>query len=344
MSLKLGVALPHSRDLAAIVDAAVTAEELGYDSAWAPEAYGSDAVTVLSFIAARTSRISVASGVLQMPARTPASTAMTAMSLDELSGGRVVLGLGTSGPQVVEGWHGVPFDKPVARTREYVELVRSFIAREVPVDFAGRFYNVPLRPELKAMRSSMHPYRSRIPIYLAANGPRNVALTAEIADGWLPTLYAPEHHDTLAAALDDGRARRDPALPPLEISAGVEVHIGDDLDACRDAARPYLALYIGGMGTKEQNFYNAVVTRYGYGSAAEKVQELYLTGRKAEAEAALPDELVDLLAVVGPPERVRQRLRAWRDAPVDRLLVRGSDIDTLRQVKALADEESTDGA
>ena len=341
MALQLGVGLPHSRNLAHIVDTAVAAEELGYDSVWVPEAYGSDAVTMLSFIAARTTTIKLATAVLQLFARTPANTAMTAMTLDELSGGRVVLGLGSSGPQVVEGWHGVPFDQPIARTREYVELVRTIIRRDGPVAFEGRFYTVPLQrpdgPPVRAMRSSMHPNRPAIPVYIAANGPRNLALTAEIADGWLPTLYAPEHHATLAGPLDDGRARRHPALAPLEISAGVEVHLGDDLDTCRDAARPYLALYIGGMGTKDQNFYNNLVTRYGYGAAAAKVQELYLSGRIGEAEAALPDELIDLLALVGPPARVQERLRSWSDSPVDRLLVKSTDIATLRQVRILVD-------
>ena len=334
--------MTHSRNLAGIVETAVVAEELGFDSVWVPEAYGSDAVTVLSFIAARTSKIQLGTGVLQLFARTPANTAMTAMALDELSHGRLLLGIGSSGPQVVEGWHGVPFDAPVGRTREYVDIVRTIVRREAPLSYQGRHYAVPLQRDgeapLKAMRSSMHPFRPTIPIYVAANGPRNVALTAELADGWLPFLYSPEHHDAIAPVLEEGLGRRDPSLPPLTIASSVAVHIGDDLDACRDAARPVLALYIGGMGTKERNFYNDLVVRYGYASAAAQVQDLYLSGRVADAERAIPTELVDLLTIVGPPERVKARLRVWADSPVDQVLVKTPDVETLRRVRALFDE------
>lgn len=342
MALRLGVTMTHSRDLAGIVQTAVLADELGFESVWVPEAYGSDAVTVLSYIAARTTRIKLGTGVLQLFARTPASTAMTAMALDELSGGRVLLGLGSSGPQVVEGWHGVPFDAPIGRTKEYVEIVRTIVRREEPLTYEGRFYRVPFRPEggspARPMRSSMHPFRPAIPVYVAANGPRNVALMAEIADGWLPFLYSPDHHHAIAPMLEDGFARRDPDLPPLTIATSVAVHIGDDLDACRDAARPTLALYIGGMGTKERNFYNDLVVRYGFATAAAEVQDLYLAGRVAEAERALPTELIDLLTIVGPPDRVKARLRDWAASPIDELLVKTPDVETLRQVKALFDE------
>jgi F420-dependent oxidoreductase-like protein len=324
------------------VELAVAAESLGYESVWVPEAYGSDAVTMLAYIAARTTTIQLGSAVLQMAARTPANTAMTAMTLDVLSGGRTLLGLGSSGPQVVEGWHGVPFDHPVGRTREYVELVRAVIRRDGPLSFAGRYYSVPLHrgdaEPRRPLRSSMHPQRPAVPVFIAANGPRNVALTAEIADGWLPSMYVPEHHDVFAPALEEGAERRDPALGALQVTASLEVHIGADLDTCRDAARPNLALYIGGMGSKEQNFYNAQVTRYGYGAVAQEVQELYLSGHRREAEAALPDELIDKIALVGPPEVVRTRLRAWDASLVDRLIVKTDEVSTLQQVRQLADE------
>jgi F420-dependent oxidoreductase-like protein len=340
MAIRLGVGLHHSRDLLGAVDAAVAAEDLGYESAWIPEAYGSDAVTVLGFIAARTSSISLGTGILQMVARTPTNTAMTAMTLDELSGGRVVLGLGVSGPQVVEGWHGESFDKPLARTREYVEIIRTVVRREAPLTYAGKVYNIPRNPEspFPALKSSMHPIRPAIPIYLAANGPKNLALTAEIADGWLPSLYCPEQADQVGEQLEVGLAKRDPALQPLKIATNVQAFVGDDIDACRDLARPYLALYIGGMGSRERNFYKDVVTRFGYGEAADVVQDLYLSGRQKEAAAAVPDELVDKLALVGPEGAVRDRLKVWDDSGVDRLMIKTSDIATLETIRRLADE------
>jgi len=340
MALRLGVGLHHSRNLHGAVDLAVAADDLGYESAWIPEAYGSDVVSVLGYIAARTTSISLGTGIMQMVARTPTSTAMTAMTLDELSGGRVILGLGVSGPQVVEGWHGVSFDKPLARTREYVEIVRTVVRRAEPLTYAGKIYNIPLDPEgaFPALKSSMHPFRPEIPIYLAANGPKNLALTAEIADGWLPSLYAPEQADLVAEQLEVGLAKRDPALGPLSIATNVQAFIGDDIDACRDLARPYLALYIGGMGSRERNFYKDVVTRFGYGEAADVVQDLYLSGRQKDAAAAVPDELVDKLALVGPEGAVRERLKVWDDSTVDRLMIKTSDIATLETIRRLVDE------
>jgi F420-dependent oxidoreductase-like protein len=340
MALRLGVGLHHSRDLLGAVDVAVEAEELGYENAWIPEAYGSDAVTVLAYIAARTSSISLGTGILQMVARTPTNTAMTAMTLDELSGGRTILGLGVSGPQVVEGWHGESFDKPLARTREYVEIIRTVVRREEPLAYAGKVYNIPRNPEraFPALKSSMRPTRPAIPIYLAANGPKNLALTAEIADGWLPSLYCPEQHHLVEEQLAVGLAKRDPELGPLSIATNVQAFVGDDIDACRDLARPYLALYIGGMGSRESNFYKDVVTRFGYGEAADVVQDLYLSGRQKDAAAAVPDELVDLLALVGPRDVVRERLRVWDESSVDRLMIKTSDVRTLEAVRQLADE------
>jgi F420-dependent oxidoreductase-like protein len=340
MALRLGVGLHHSRDLLGAVDVAVAAEELGYENAWIPEAYGSDAVTMLAYIAARTSSISLGTGILQMVARTPTNTAMTAMTLDELSGGRTILGLGVSGPQVVEGWHGESFDKPLARTREYVEIIRTVVRREEPLSYAGKVYNIPRNPEraFPALKSSMRPTRPAIPIYLAANGPKNLALTAEIADGWLPSLYCPEQHHLVEEQLAVGLDKRDPELGPLSIATNVQAFVGDDIDACRDLARPYLALYIGGMGSRESNFYKDVVTRFGYGEAADVVQDLYLSGRQKDAAAAVPDELVDLLALVGPRDVVRERLRVWDESGVDRLMIKTSDVRTLEAIRQLADE------
>jgi F420-dependent oxidoreductase-like protein len=340
MALRLGVGLHHSRDLLGAVDVAVAAEELGYENAWIPEAYGSDAVTVLAYIAARTSSISLGTGILQMVARTPTNTAMTAMTLDELSGGRTILGLGVSGPQVVEGWHGESFDKPLARTREYIEIIRTVVRREEPLAFAGKVYNIPRNPEraFPALKSSMRPTRPAIPIYLAANGPKNLALTAEIADGWLPSLYCPEQHHLVEEQLAVGLDKRDPELGPLSIATNVQAFVGDYIDACRDLARPYLALYIGGMGSRESNFYKDVVTRFGYGEAADVVQDLYLSGRQKDAAAAVPDELVDLLALVGPRDVVRERLRVWDESGVDRLMIKTSDVRTLEAIRQLADE------
>jgi F420-dependent oxidoreductase-like protein len=337
MTIKLAVALHHSRDLHGAVEAAVVADRLGYDSVWMPEAYGSDAVTMLAFIAARTSTIKLASGVLQMPARTPANVAMTAMTLDELSEGRLILGLGVSGPQVVEGWHGVPYGKPLAMTREYVEIVRTILRREAPLRFEGKVFRIPLNDAYPPLKSSMRPRRADVPIVLAANGPKNIALAAEIAQGWLPTMYAPEHDDVVAGPIAEGMARRDPALGAFEITTGVQAYVGDDIAACRDLARPYLALYIGGMGSREQNFYKDIVTRYGYGEAADVIQDLYLTGRQQEAAAAIPDDLIDLLSLVGPKEVVRDRLAVWSESRVDSLIIRSTDVTTLETVKAIAD-------
>jgi F420-dependent oxidoreductase-like protein len=339
MTIKLAVALNHSRDLQGAVATAIAADQLGYDSVWMPEAYGSDAVTMLSYIAARTSSIKLATGVLQMPARTPANTAMTAMTLDELSEGRLILGLGVSGPQVVEGWHGVPYRKPLAMTREYVEIIRRILRREEPLHFQGDTFRIPLDPTtMPPLKSSMRPRRADIPIVLAANGPKNIALAAEIADGWLPTLYAPEHDDVVAGPVAEGLARRAPELGPFTVNTGVQAYVGDDIDACRDLARPYLALYIGGMGSREQNFYKDIVTRYGYGDAAATIQDLYLSGRQQEAAAAIPAELIDKLSLVGPREVVRDRLAVWSESRIDTVIIRSADPSTLETMRSIADE------
>jgi F420-dependent oxidoreductase-like protein len=303
------------------------ADEVGVDSVWAAEAYGSDAVTVLSYIAAKTERIKVGSAIMQMPARTPANAAMTAMTLDALSGGRFLLGLGVSGPQVVEGWHGVPFGKPLGRTREYVEIVRRAISREAPLEFSGDHYEIPYRGDDatglgKPLKSILHPVRDRIPVYLAAIGPKNVALTAEIADGWLPIFYSPEREDIFMEHLDAGLDAAGRDHSEVEVVASVQVAIADTMDDARAQVRPALALYIGGMGAKGRNFYNDLACRYGFEEAAATVQDLYLAGRKDEAAAAVPDALVDEVALVGTSiDQVVDRLAAWKASRVTTLNV-----------------------
>jgi F420-dependent oxidoreductase-like protein len=322
------------------LEMAKEADKLGYDSIWAAEAYGSDAATVLAWMSASIERAKLASGIFQMPARTPAMTAMTAATLDIMSNGRFILGLGISGPQVVEGWHGQPFDRPLARAREYVEIVRKALARET-LTYDGEFYKLP-RPggPGKPLKLIIKPVQERIPIYLAAIGPKNTALAAEIADGWLPTLFAPEHIDAFRPSLEEGAARAGRSLDDLEITPQVSMGIYDDIEYARNLMRPYLALYIGGMGSRERNFYNQLVTRYGYGDAAKEIQDLYLTGRQADAMAAIPDELIDKVALTGPKERVKERLDAYRDAGVKTLLVTpaaASQEDRLRMVRELAE-------
>ena len=318
LGLNLGYATPGTNP-AELVPLVQEAERLGYDSAWASEAWGTDAVSVLAWMAASTSRIKIGSAIMQIPGRTPANTAMTAATLDLMSGGRFVLGLGTSGPQVVEGWHGQPWGKPLLKTREYVEIVRAALRREL-VEHDGEHYRIPytgpgatgLGKPLKLM---LRPLRADIPILLAAIGPKNVALAAEIADGWLPIFVVPERFDeTFGASIarvPDG----------FEIATPVSVLVGDDVQALRDALKPHVALYIGGMGAKGVNFYNALVRRYGWEAEAERVQALYLDRKEREAIAAVPDELVDAVSLIGPKERIRDRLAAWRETPVTTLIV-----------------------
>jgi F420-dependent oxidoreductase-like protein len=314
----MGYAPPGTSPLE-LIALAQEAERLGYDSAWAAEAWGTDAVSVLSWLAATTTKLKIGSAIMQIPGRSPANTAMTAATLDLMSGGRFILGLGTSGPQVVEGWHGDRWGRPLGKTREYVEIVRAALRREV-VEHEGEHYRIPydgpgatgLGKPLKMM---LRPLRADIPIYLAAIGPKNVALAAEIADGWLPIFVDPERFDA-AFAPSIAAAR-----PGFEIAATVSVLVGDDVGALRDSLKPYIALYVGGMGAKGRNFYNALVRRYGWEAEAERIQELYLGGHQRDAIAAVPDGLVDALALVGPKERIRERLEAWRETPVTTLVV-----------------------
>jgi F420-dependent oxidoreductase-like protein len=318
------------------------AERLGYDSVWAAEAYGSDAATVLAWLAAQTQTIRLGSAIFQMPGRSPAMTAMTAATIDSLSGGRMMLGIGSSGPQVAEGWHGQRFGRQLQRTREYVEVVRRALARERLV-YEGETLQLPLPDGPgKPLKLMIEPVQDHIPILLAAIGPRNTALAGEIADGWLPTFFSPEHVAGLRALLQEGADRAGRSLDGFDIVPSVQVFVSDDREAARDLMRPVLALYIGGMGSRAQNFYNQLVGRYGFEDAARTVQDLYLEGRKDEAAAALPGELIDLVSLCGPRDVVRDRLAAYRDAGVDTLALipmafdRAGRIEQLRTVAELA--------
>ena len=320
-----------------------TAEELGFDSVWTAEAYGADAVTPLAWIAARTDRIKVGSAVLKMPARTPGMTAMTASTLDIMSNGRFLLGLGVSGPQVVEGWHGQAYGKPLGVTREYVAILRKMFRRDEPVTFDGVNYQLPYTGEGasglgKPLKLMHRPKNPDLPIYIAAIGPKNVQLTAEIADGWLPVFLSPQrvaevYGPPLAAGFalagEPDKAER------FDIAPTLSAVVTDDLDKGRLSIKPFLALYIGGMGAKGRNFYNDLACRYGYEEAAEKIQDLYLQGKKMEATMAVPDALVDELALVGSKERIADRLDAWRGAGVTTLILGTTDIQTMRTMAEL---------
>jgi F420-dependent oxidoreductase-like protein len=327
----MGYAAPGQSPLE-LVEAARQAESLGYDSAWAAEAWGTDAVTPLAWLGALTSRIKLGSAIMQIPGRTPANTAMTAATLDLLSGGRFLLGLGTSGPQVVEGWHGEPWGKPLAKTREYVELVRAALRRDT-LEHDGEHYQVPYRgPGAtglgKPLKLMVRPLRADIPIYLASLRPKSVALAAEIADGWMPVFFSPE------------RARQTFPLPfarnGFDIAACAPAVLADDVAAARDALKPYYALYIGGMGARGSNFYNDLVRSYGFDAEAETIQTLFLDGRQRDAAAAVPDALVDELALVGPRERIADRLAVWRESGATTLLVSTRDSETVRALAELA--------
>lgn len=335
LGLNIGMLTGNVDALAATVR---RADQIGIDSVWASEAWGADAVTVLAYLAGQTDNIKLATGIMQIPGRTPANTAMTAMALDLLSGGRAVIGLGLSGPQVVEGWHGVPYGKPLARTREYVDIIRAIVARDEPVVYEGSEYQVPYTgPGAsglgKPLKSMLHPVRTEIPIYLAALGPKNVRQTAEIADGWLPIFYSPEREDIFNTHLDAGLEAAGRSRDSLAIAPWVNMAVGDDIDACRDRLRPQLALYIGGMGARGKNFYNDLACRYGFEEAAATIQDLYLDGKKGEAAAAVPDALVDETALVGPIDRIIDRLEAWKDSRVDTLILSTDDTQVLERLQ-----------
>jgi F420-dependent oxidoreductase-like protein len=318
------------------------ADAAGFRSVWAAEAYGSDAATVLAWLAAQTSQIKIGSAIFQMPGRSPAMTAMTAATLDVLSGGRMLLGIGTSGPQVAEGWHGERFAKQLARTREYVEILRMALARERVV-YEGEAYQLPLPDGPgKALKLMIAPVQERMPIYIAAIGPNNMRLTGEIADGWLPVFFSPEHVDDSRALLSEGaeRGARGSLPADFDIAPTVNVAIDDDVDRARDLMRHFIALYVGGMGSREKNFYNQLVQRYGFEDAAREIQDLYLDGKKDEAAAAIPPELIDTVALVGPRDRVRERLAVYRDAGVGTLIaapVAADPAERRRMVRDLAE-------
>lgn len=331
-----GTGLPRAIELAR------EADRLGYHSIWTAEAYGTDSVTPLTWLMAHTERIGFGTAVMQMPGRTPANTAMTAYTLDLMSGGRFLLGLGLSGPQVAEGWHGQPYGKPLGRTREYVDIVREILRREGPLEHHGEHYDIPyggpgstgLGKPLKIIGSP----RADIPIYLASLGPKNVELTAEIADGWLPIFFAPNRFDdAFGSALRAGFAKAGggKSLDNFDVAPTVTVLVGDDLPALRDLVKPMTALYVGGMGAKGKNFYNDLACRYGFEDAATTIQDLYLSGRKNDAIAAVPDDLVDEFSLLGSPERIADRLEAWKASGVGTLIVGGQQLDAMRLLAEL---------
>ena len=318
------------------------ADQLGYYAVWTAEAYGSDCVTPLAWIGAQTQHIHLGTAIMQMPARTPAMTAMTAMTLDQLSGGRMLLGLGLSGPQVVEGWHGQAYGKPLGKTREYVEIVRAILAREQPVVHQGEHYQIPYQGADatglgKPLKSILHGRRD-LPIYLAAIGPKNVELAAEVADGWLPIFFSPRHYDTVFkanVAAGFAKASHGKSMAGFDIAPSVPVAMGDDVNQCRNTIKPFLALYVGGMGAKNKNFYYDLVCRYGYEAAAAQIQALYLQGKKMEAAMAVPDELVDDIALCGPKARIAERLEVWKQSPITTLNLNTQDRATMRTLAEL---------
>ena len=319
------------------LDLILEADRLGYHAVWTAEAYGSDCITPLAWIGALTRNIKLGSGIMQMPARSPAMTAMTAITLDQLSGGRFLLGLGLSGPQVVEGWHGRPYGKPLGKTREYVSIVRQILAREAPLAHEGAHYQIPYHEDdatgLGKPLKSIIRGRADMPIYLAAIGPKNVKLAAEIADGWLPIFFSPAHYqDAYQASVDAGLAKAGTgkSLADFDIAPSVTVVLEDDLELAYNQIRPLLALYIGGMGAKGKNFYYDLAGRFGFEEVADAIQEHYLQGQKGEAIMAVPDELVDAVALVGSKARIRDRLQLWRECPITTLNITAFSVDTLR--------------
>ncbi|MDQ3672099.1 MAG: LLM class F420-dependent oxidoreductase [Actinomycetota bacterium] len=327
----MGYAPPGTSPLESIA-LAQEAERLGYDSAWAAEAWGTDCVTVLAWLGATTTTIKLGSGIMQLPGRTPANTAMTAATLDLLSEGRFLLGLGTSGPQVVEGWHGEPWGKPLGKTREYVEIVRTALRRDL-VEHHGEHYDIPFSDGTglgKPLKLMARPLRADIPIYLAAMGPKAVAQACEIADGWLPLFWSPERAPQVYSAALDGT----PA--GFDVAPTAPLILIDDVEAGRDFLRPYYALYIGGMGARGKNFYNDLFARYGYEGEAKEIQDLYLNGSKRDAEAKIPNSFIDQVALVGPKERIAERVEAWRESGATSLLVSTQQPEALRALAEIA--------
>ena len=337
--MRLGLVVGYSgRGAGLPMDLIKEAENLGFDSVWTAEAYGSDAITPLAWIGAQTTRIRLGTAIMQIPARTPAMAAMTAMTLDGLSGGRFILGLGPSGPQVVEGWHGVRYGKPLTRTREYIQIIRKILRREEGVEFHGEEYDLPYTgPGTtglgKPLKSILHG-RADLPIYTAAISPPGVKLAAEIADGFFPVWMSPDKWSVFAPHVEEGfkKAGGGKSLANFDVAPFVTCVMGDDIAKCRNAVKPMLALYIGGMGARNKNFYNDYAKRLGYEEAAVKIQDLYLDGKKMEAMAAVPDALVDEVALLGPRERIRDRLAAWKASPVGTLCVGSGQPEALRAI------------
>jgi F420-dependent oxidoreductase-like protein len=341
--MRLGLMLGYfSRNVDLPVDLVQEADRLGVHVVWTAEAYGSDAVTPLAWLGAHTERIKLGTAIMQMPGRTPANAAMTAMTLNQLSGGRFRMGLGMSGPQVVEGWHGVGYSKPLTRTREYVEIVRTIFSRRKPLTYDGELYQLPYRGNDatglgKPLKSSLKA-APEIPIYLAAIGPKNVSLAAEIADGWLPIFFSPQRFDQvfkphIQAGFE--RGEKEQPADDFDIAPVVNVMIDDSLESCYNALRPILALYIGGMGARNRNFYANLAGRYGYEAEAAEIQALFLSGRRGEAMMAIPGELIDEVALVGPRDRVKERLSMWLQSPATTLNLTVPNIETLRTMVEL---------
>jgi F420-dependent oxidoreductase-like protein len=343
--MRVGMSINYAGGFAETVTELADYEKAGLGIVFVPEAYSYDAVSQLGYIAATTERLELASGIFQLYSRTPALTAMTAAGLDYVSNGRFTLGLGASGPQVIEGWHGVPYDAPVGRTRELIEICRMVWRRE-RLSYDGRYYQLPLPADQgtglgKPLKLINHPVRERIPIMVASVGPKNVALTAELAEGWQPFFYLPEKAgEVWGAPVAEGMAKRDPALGPLDVVAQAPLMIGDDVAAYRDLARPFFALYIGGMGARGKNFYHTLAHRLGYGAVADQIQDAYLDGRKAEAEALVPADLLEKTSLIGPEGYVRERLAAFRAAGATTLTViplAGTHADRVRLIERAAD-------
>jgi F420-dependent oxidoreductase-like protein len=342
--MRLGLMLGYAAGRIELpLDLVQEADRLEFYAVWAAEAYGSDAVSPLAWLGALTTNIKLGTAIMQMPGRTPANAAMTAMTLNQLSGGRFLMGLGLSGPQVVEGWHGVSYARPLTRTREYVDIVRMIFRRQERVTYDGRLYQLPYQGDDatglgKPLKSTLSA-EPDIPIYLAAIGPKNVELAAEIADGWLPIFFSPQKYDAIYKdQIEAGLAKAGggKSLSSFDIAPTVSVFMDDNLEVCYNAMRPMLALYIGGMGAKGKNFYNDLAVRYGYEEAAVQVQELYLAGRQGEAMMAIPAELIDEVALVGPKTRIKERLSLWQDSPVTTLNLTVPDAASLRAMAELA--------
>lgn len=341
--MRLGLVTGYSGPrMQSTIDLILEAERLGFDSVWSGEAYGSDVITFLAYVGARTSKIKLGAGIMQMHARTPAMTAMTAMTLDGLTNGRFIIGLGPSNPQVVEGWHGVPYGKPLQRYREYISIVRKILQREAPLEFEGQEYQIPYRgPGAtglgKPLKSILHS-RPDIKIYTASIGPKGIELAAEMADGLLPVWMSPDWYKQLYKPhLDAGFAKAGPGKSHdnFDLAPFVTCVLGPDIAKCREPIKANLALYIGGMGARSKNFYNSYVRQFGYEELAGRLQDLYLSGRKNEAQAAVPDELVDAVALVGPKERIRDQLARWKSSPIKTMLIGTSQPEALRLLAEL---------